>query len=219
MHLNPKVEDDTENGEMSEGSTADGESSEDDGGEGLLGGLMALGMMVATRGKVKPKVGKAALGNVPKITGKAKLSTKLPSKNKLELGTSEHKQQRWEDYQARNGKWEYDRWSKQYDTNMANVKRGLEREKLYREKLGGKSKMLKTPITYRQVDISKGRELIQLKTGKVFLTKQAKLDIQKDYILTKRGYKVEYVLEKGASKPFLKALEENNISYKIGPQL
>ena len=33
------------------------------------------------------------------------------------------------------------------------------------------------------------------------------------------GYHVEYILEKGASKPFLNALDENNIPYTIGSLL
>lgn len=102
---------------------------------------------------------------------------------------------------------------------MKNSKYGLEREKLYRERLGGKSETLKTQVTYRQIDISKGRYLGQLKTGKISLTKQAKLDIRKDSLLQKEGYSVEYILEKGASKPFLKALEKNKIKYTIGAKL
>lgn len=85
--------------------------------------------------------------------------------------------------------------------------------------MGGQSETLKTKITYRQIDISKGRYLGQLKTGKVSLTKQAKIDIAKDVLLQKKGYKVEYILEKGASLPFLKALEQNNIKYTIGSKL
>lgn len=169
--------------------------------------------IVSTLNNFSKKVSKKNYKAPPKIK---------PVKSKLLPGSPEHKAKRWQDYKNKRSntqKWSYERWSKQYDTNMRNSKYGLEREKLYREKFDGKSEILKTKITYRQIDISKGIYLGQLKTGKVFLTKQAKLDIQKDFLLQKKGYKVEYILEKGASQPFLKALEKHNIKYTIGAKL
>jgi hypothetical protein len=140
---------------------------------------------------------------------------------KLEAGTPEHKAARWEEYLENGGKWSQERWSKQYDTNMKNVKHGLAQEQAYRDKLGGKSETIKTPHTNRQIDISKPEEMYagQLKTGKVSLTKQAKIDIKKDATLVEKGYKVEYILEKGASKPFLDALDANGIDYHIGSKI
>ncbi len=140
---------------------------------------------------------------------------------KLVAGTPEHKAQRWKDYKRAGGPWSYERWSKQYDTNMRNVTHGLSREGAYRQRMGGVSETIKTPYTNRQIDISirdKGY-LGQLKTGKVSLTEQAKIDIRKDADLVKQGYEVEYILEKGASKPFLKALDDAGIGYKIGSQI
>jgi hypothetical protein len=147
---------------------------------------------------------------------------KPPKKPKLEAGTPEHKAQRWEDYKAKGGKMDYDRWSKQYDTNMRNTKVGLNREAEYREAMGGVSETVKTPYTNRQIDVSIREQdyMGQVKTGKVSLTEQAKIDIKKDaYLVEVEGKKVEYILEKGASKPFLDALKENGIDYKIGPQI
>ncbi len=140
-------------------------------------------------------------------------------KSKLRAGSPEHKSARWEAYQKRKGKWSYDRWSKQYDTNMRNAEYGLNREQEYRNQLGGKSETIKTKFTNRQIDISNGKYLGQLKTGKMSLTKQAKIDIQKDAWLIKRGYKVEYILEKGASESFLKALEKVKINCHIGSKI
>jgi len=147
--------------------------------------------------------------------------TKPKPKEKLKAGTPEHKQARWEAYQKRGGKWDYERWSKQYDTNMQNASYGLSREQAYRDQLGGKSETVKTPYTNRQIDIHKPNEMYagQLKTGKMSLNEQAKIDIQKDAAMVKQGYTVEYILEKGASKPFLEALKANGIDYKIGPQI
>ena len=37
-----------------------------------------------------------------------------------ELGTPEHKQTRWKEYQERGSKLDYDSWSKKYDVCMQN---------------------------------------------------------------------------------------------------
>ena len=104
---------------------------------------------------------------------------------------------------------------------MQNAKYGLAREKAYRTQLGGCSETVKTHFTNRQIDIHKPDEMYagQLKTGKMSLTKQAKIDIQKDAAMVQQGYKVEYILEKGASQPFLDALKANGIDYHIGPKI
>lgn len=81
------------------------------------------------------------------------------NKPKLIAGTVEHKAARWEAYKKRGGKWEYDRWSKQYDINMQNVKFGLEQEQRYRDEFGGVSETLKTQYTNCQIDISRPDEL------------------------------------------------------------
>lgn len=142
-------------------------------------------------------------------------------KVKLIAGTAEHKAARWAAYEKRGGKWSYERWSKQYDTNMKNATHGLAQEAKYRELLGGKSETIKTKFTNRQIDISKPAERYagQLKTGKMSLTKQAVIDIKKDAWMVKKGYKVEYILEKGASKQFLEALDKAKIDYYIGTKI
>jgi hypothetical protein len=136
-------------------------------------------------------------------------------------GSPEHKAIRWEQYQARGGKWDYGRWSKQYDVNMQNPIRGLGREQAYRDALGGESVTVETPLTNRQVDIFRPDDnyMGQLKTGKESLTVDNIEAIRKDATLVDKGYTVEYILEKGASKPFLDALDNAGISYKIGPQI
>lgn len=147
-------------------------------------------------------------------------------KLKLVAGSDEHKAQRWLDFQARNAAkaepWTYERWEKQYHTNMRNTSVGLAREAEYRQALNAESKTIKTPLTQRQIDMYIGDELYcgQLKTGKMGLTKQARTeDLPKDGELIKAGYQVEYILEKGGSKPFLTALDRIGASYKIGPQI
>ena len=80
---------------------------------------------------------------------------------------------------------------------------------------------LKTPLTNRQIDILKSEEMYagQLKTGPVSLTKENVLAIQKDAELVKEGWQVEHILEKGASKPYLNALEKAGIDYHIGAKV
>jgi len=141
-------------------------------------------------------------------------------KKKLQPGTSEHKAARWKEYQERGGEWSYERWSKQYDTNMENVSRGLTREASYRESMGGTSETIKTPYTDRQVDIfvAEKNYMGQLKTGKEALTQDNILAIKKDAWLVKEGNTVEHILEQGATKPYLKALDDAGIKYTIGPK-
>jgi hypothetical protein len=140
---------------------------------------------------------------------------------KLVAGSPEHKAARWASYQERGGRWNYERWSKQYETNIQNAKRGLAREQAYREAMGGENLTVETPFTNRQIDIFRPDDnyMGQLKTGRESLTAENIVAIQKDATLVDQGYTVEYILEKGASKPFLKALEDAGISYRIGPQI
>ncbi|WP_046243736.1 type VI secretion system tube protein TssD [Hymenobacter terrenus] len=150
---------------------------------------------------------------------------KVADDDDLVAGTPEHKADRWARYQKKHKNdpkiWSEARWSKQYDVNMANAIYGLEREREYARAMGGVSKTLKTPYTLRQIDIFIQDEYYcgQLKTGKVGLSKQAKKDLQKDAALIARNYEVEYILEKGGSKPLLAALKKIGATVKIGPQI
>lgn len=140
---------------------------------------------------------------------------------KLAPGTAEHKADRWRRYQSRGGTKSYEAWSKQYDTNMRNYRVGLAREADYRRAMGATEGTLKTPLTNRQVDILKQSEGYagQLKSGPVSLTRDNVLAIQKDAELVKRGWLVEHILEKGASKPYLDALDAAGINYHLGPKI
>jgi hypothetical protein len=147
-------------------------------------------------------------------------NTSVAKRKKLTPGTSEHKVDRWQKYQDRGGKNDYARWSKQYDINMRNFKYGAEREEVYRKAMGATEGTLKTPLTNRQIDILNQKDLYagQLKTGRVSLTKENIIAISKDAELVKRGWAVEHILEKGASKPYLEALEKAGIDYVIKPK-
>lgn len=136
----------------------------------------------------------------------------------LILGSPEHKAQRWEDYK---GDLDYNAWSKKYDVCIQNNSYGLKREAEYRDVMNGENKVIKTPTSNRQIDIYKGDDMYigQLKTGKVYHGEQAKIDLEKDAWLVEQQYTVEYILEGGASKPFLDKLDELGIKYKIGSQI
>lgn len=142
-------------------------------------------------------------------------------------GSPEHKAAQRAFYlaeKARTGKpaKDYAAWEKSYETVLRNNRVGYNREREYQQVYGGVSKMLKTPHTLRQVDIfvKEKRYCGQLKTGPLYLRKQEIIDLQKDAFIIKRMHlKVEYILERGASKPLLKALEKIGATYKIGPQI
>lgn len=104
---------------------------------------------------------------------------------------------------------------------MRNAVAGIGREKEYKEAFGGESRILKTAFTNRQIDLLRAAEMYagQLKTGKVSLNQQAKIDLPKDKWLVEEGYQVEYILEKGASKPFLDAVKAIGATYVLGPQI
>ena len=144
-----------------------------------------------------------------------------PKKQKLAPNTPEHKADRWEKYQARGGKKPHDGWGKQYDINMRNYQHGLQRESEYRTAMGASEGMIKTPLTNRQIDILHANEMYagQLKTGPVSLTMENAVAIQKDAELVKRGWEVEHILEKGASKPYLAALDKAGVKYHIGSKI
>jgi hypothetical protein len=139
----------------------------------------------------------------------------------LTPGSAEHKADRWERYQKRGGPKEYEQWSKQYDVNMQNYKYGLQREADYRTAMNAKEGTVTTSLGNRQIDILKAEEKYagQLKTGPVSLTKENILAIKKDKELVDLGWEVEHILEKGASRPYMDALDKANIIYKIGPQI
>jgi hypothetical protein len=147
-------------------------------------------------------------------------------KPKLTPGTPEHKLMRWQDYQARSGMWSYDRWSKQYDTNMRNATYGLAREAQYRDAFGGESNMLRVigpdgQPGYRQVDIYRESESYagQLKTGRQSLTSENIEAIRRDAFLVSRGVQVEWILEKGGSRQLLEALDKAGVDVHVGRKI
>jgi hypothetical protein len=181
----------------------------------------ATGKAIETEGAIadgtKTADGAANAGEVADVGDGAKVVKPA----KLKPGSLEHKASRWEKYKARGGKKDYDAWSKQYDTNMRNYQFGAARESAYRDAMDASEGTLKTPLTNRQIDILKADEMYagQLKTGPVSLTKENIIAIQKDGELVNQGWQVEHILEQGASKPYLDALEKAGVDAHIGPKI
>jgi len=192
------------------------------------GKLKSLGSIFRNLGKLlkRKKLRRKVRVNVDT---KKPVNTELPEnkplsakpKEKLTPNTPQHKKDRWERYQKRGGKKSYEEWSKQYDTNMRNYQYGAAREAEYRDAMDASEGTVKTAFTNRQIDILKQEDMYagQLKTGPVSLTKENILAIKKDADLVQNGYQVEHILEKGASKPYLDALEKAGIDYHIGPKI
>jgi hypothetical protein len=135
----------------------------------------------------------------------------------------EHRAQRWKEYQDRGGSWTYEEWSAAYERAIRNAKGGLAREAEYRLAWGGENRIVNTPYGQRQIDVHLGNRLVQIKTGQESLTTtgpQNNTDaIRRDAWLVKRGYQVEWVLEKGGSQPLLDALKAAGIKVHTGPQI
>lgn len=160
----------------------------------------------------------AAITTKPSVTSRKR----KVSKDGLLPNTPEHKEARWKTHLAKKPGADYAAWSKKYDTAMRNNEVGLEKEEVYKQAFGGISKILKTDFTNRQIDIYREDELYcgQLKTGKLNLGKREIDDLEKDeWLINQKNMKVEYILERGGSKPLIKALEEIGAKITIGPQV
>ena len=139
--------------------------------------------------------------------------------------TEEHKEARWAEYQRDHANdtkaYSQARWNNSYETTRNNNIFGLGREREYAAAMGAESRVLKTAFTFRQIDmyIEKTGYCGQLKTGPLYLREKEKTDLKKDADLVMKGFEVEYILEKGASKPMLAAIEAAGGTYRIGPQI
>ena len=206
--------------------------SDPDGFTIQAGGPAAAFVAPAARNHAGPGAALGALGgggSLSKLPIIPLAANILPAdwdgKKNLPSWTEEHKAARWAEYQRdkignprvkRQGPWDA-----MYETARNNNVRGLKREREYAKSMNATSTVLKTAFTLRQIDMYKQETKYcgQLKTGKISLTAQAKVDLKKDEYLISKQYQVEYILEKGASKPMLEALKRIGADVKIGPQI
>jgi hypothetical protein len=159
----------------------------------------------------------AAITTQPPVTSRKR----KVSKDGLIPNTPEHKEARWKTHLAKKPGADYAAWSKKYDTIMRNNEVGLAEEDVYRNAFGGVSKILKTKYKQLQIDIYREEEKYcgQLKTGKLNLGKREITDLKRDAWLIKKKYLVEYILEKGGSKPLIRALNIIGAKITIGRQV
>ncbi|WP_276682436.1 hypothetical protein [Thalassolituus oleivorans] len=143
-------------------------------------------------------------------------------------GSPEHRAQRWEEYQERGGKWNKDRWDKQYDINMQQANKANKAVDSYAakhnltEETGWKKETTITDTTSgtsRRLDIanSKTNEAIEHKTGKQYLSKDILSEAERDAkIMENTDWEIRWHFDDYASKPLLSKLDELGIQYTIG---
>lgn len=196
-------------------------------GGALIGGAIAIGRGARRASALVEVVGDAGrvvnrAGDLGGIGRAAERMGEVGGARKLVPGMIEHKAERWAQYQARNGTWTYERWSKQYDINIENATRGLKREADYRTIMEGENRILETAYGNRQIDIYiEAQDYAgQVKTGKQYLTARNRLAIERDaWLITNQRVQVEWILEKGGSKQLLKALRDAGIEFHIGSKV
>ena len=139
-----------------------------------------------------------------------------------EPGTPEHKQMRWEEYQERGGKLDYDSWSKKYDVCMQNATKGNAAADAYMEDIGwGKREVtVETSLSNgdkvsRRLDIAdlSTKQGVEVKSGKYFsLDKNIAYEVERDAALVKEGWSIEWHIDGKASQPLLDALNKAGIT-------
>lgn len=140
---------------------------------------------------------------------------------KPEAGTPEHKASAWEEYQARGGEWDYNRWSKTYEANMQNANRGNAAADNYHSELGwgAREQTVKVNINgqtvNRRLDIADvdAKMGVEVKSGNYFSrTQEIMSEIERDKELVRQGWDIEWRIEGDASQPLLDELRNAGIN-------
>ena len=139
-----------------------------------------------------------------------------------EPGTPEHKQMRWEEYQERGGKLDYDSWSKKYDVCMQNATKGNAAADAYMEDIGWDKREVTVETSLsngdkvsRRLDIAdlSAKQGVEVKSGKYFsLDKNIAYKVERDAALVKEGWSIEWHIDGKASQPLLDALNKAGIT-------
>lgn len=143
----------------------------------------------------------------------------------LTPGTPEHKQARWEEYQSNpnSSKWDYQRWSNNYDANMVKAKQANRARDAHHQSIGwGETEVtVKVEINgkeyNRRLDIAdvENTKAIEYKTGYQSRTEDVLWELERDKELVKRGWNIEWVFEGKASKPLIEDLKKAGIKVKF----
>ena len=141
--------------------------------------------------------------------------------SRLVPGSPEHKVQRWVDYQARGGEWNYERWSSVYDHNMTRARRAHKAVNDHWAQVGwGKREVTVdvAPGITRRLDIGDKamKRGIEHKTGRQFATRHNLWEIARDRELRNQGWDIKWHFEGQPSAPLLRALDKAGIPHNIG---
>jgi hypothetical protein len=132
-----------------------------------------------------------------------------------EPGSPEHKAARWSEYETRGGKWDYERWSKAYENNMARARVANTAADSYQKQLGWGQREVTVEVegVARRIDIADvaARRGVEVKGGDQFATQANLWEVMRDKILVEQGWDIEWHFEGTASGPLLKALAEAKI--------
>jgi len=155
-----------------------------------------------------------------------------PKKQKLQAGTPEHKEARWEAYQKkqkRNNKKikSYEEWSNRYEANMKNPGKGNAARDAYHAKIGWGKKEVPMNIDENgnPIEVKKGQDARNLDIADVeakkavevkdyesqevgYSDKKIKAEVAFDKKLVEKGWDIEWVFtDKGPSEPLKAALD------------
>jgi hypothetical protein len=159
------------------------------------------------------------------VTTEATPEKATPEAKSTELkpGSPEHKAARWKEYQARGGKWKYERWSNVYEKNMVRAKLASAAESAYQKQLGwgeltGNQPGPMVEGVERRFDITDKltRRGVEVKTGKMYLTQQIAWEILRDKILVEQGWDVEWHFDTEPSGPLRRALADAKVEVTVG---
>lgn len=131
--------------------------------------------------------------------------------------TLEGKAMRWEEYQARTGGegWDYQRWSRVYDLNLERAKQANAAADAFAQQLGfGQREVtVKVDGEPRRLDIADvGLQIgFEYKTGYQTRTADNMSELQRDAILVKQGWSINWVFQGTASEPLVRDLESAGI--------
>jgi hypothetical protein len=146
--------------------------------------------------------------------------------------TLEHKAQRWSQYKASGGKWNYERWSNTYNVNMEKARLANKKVSAYYDEINfnctsGNCKEVTLDVIVdgqarkRRLDIADGNpkvlhgiEVKAYETGKVYATKDILEEIAADAQLIKNSnWKIDWVfVDCDISQPLREALEAVDIN-------
>ena len=163
--------------------------------------------------------GSTGCGSAP--GGGAGIGPRVASNDMLaEPGRLQAKLAAWRRYMAdpNNAGWGMARWSRNYDQLAANRIRGKNLEAIYhRLGLGSPGSRLTTGhgLGARIPDAVDGMVLREIKSSRITLTRDVRMQILKDVMLRRRGFLPEWHLHGGASQSVIDMLNRWNIPYYL----